>query len=591
MPALLAHMAPQASRGFSLTTAVLACASFAVHAVAQAVTIAPNVSLSQAGATSQVLPPSFCGFGIEPSNLYGFTGGRGTNQLSINLMTTLANHTGVPPHLRIGGNSEDYFIYNSSFSGCYVQGNQNAQGQGAIAWDSQIIGPCYFTAINRFPAGTPITFGLNLAYNAPDWPQRIAATAGAAQSMLTSVELVSFEVGNEPDLYLQNGFRTGAWGGQVYTQQWLERVATVYQQILKPNNISADFFEPTCSASTVDNSFEINLIANTTSILAAAPNQTAGMTDSYIATWNQHDYYYYIGVSDMPLTLDILMNLETTYSQFGSWAQQVQEALQTGHPYALREMGSAGPNGITGISDVFGATLWTLNFFLYAATLNISSVELHMTVDSYAAAWLPTTNKGVAPHVRTTYYAYSAMTQIIGGGCKTRVGPLAIPQYPQGYSAGRLTGYVSYVGENLSSIILINTQVANSTNPSIPSVNITISLPTLVGRTFFLSYLTAAGADSMYNTTWNGVSYEQDSTGMPTSLNQPVQSVVVGQGGTFTVPVRDSQAVVATLDQQLGTGPNNMYDQAACEGLASSGVVASEFPIVFHLQRPLLSHK
>lgn len=43
--------------------------------------------------------------GIEPSNLYSYTGGSTTNALSVNLLNNLANYTGAPPHLRIGGNA------------------------------------------------------------------------------------------------------------------------------------------------------------------------------------------------------------------------------------------------------------------------------------------------------------------------------------------------------------------------------------------------------------------------------------------------------------------------------------------------------
>lgn len=563
----------------NLAAALFASYLASYHAVqAQAtVAITPNASLAQAwGVVSQILPPSFAGMGIEPSNLFSYTGGNTVNQFTMNLMHTLANYTGVPPHLRIGGNAQDYMIYDSTYTSCGIQGNANAQGQGAIAWDSQIVGPCYFSALNRFPAGTPITFGLNLAYNAPDWPQRITAMADAARSQLQSAELVSFEIGNEPDLYLSNAFRTGAWGSQVYMQQWLQRAAAVYQQVLKPNNITSDFFEPTATANTIGNSFQIDIIANTTDVLKPAANQPTGQNNTYISTWNQHDYYYYIGVSTAPLTMDILMDLSTTYAQFSEWHQQVQQAFATGHPYVLREMASSGPNGYATISNAFGASLWTLNFFLYAASLNISSVEIHMTVASTAAPWIPVRSQGVPAHVRPSYYAFAAMDQIIGGGCGTRVAPITIGSFPTGYDSGRLTAYASYVGNNIASVILLNTRLVNATSPTKNSVNWTVHLPSLSGRTLFLSYLTNSGADSLFNTTWNGMSYEQDSTGMPTNLNQAAQTVVVATDGTATIPVRDTEAVIANVDSQIGTGPNAVHNETACKALASSGAVPSE---------------
>ena len=72
------------------------------------------------------------------------------------------------------------------------------------------------------------------------------------------------------------------------------------------------------------------------------------------------------------------MLLDNTNEQFAYWEKQVKAGLATGMPYVLREMSSVGPIGMHGVSDTFGAALWTLNFFLYTASLNISSVQMHM---------------------------------------------------------------------------------------------------------------------------------------------------------------------------------------------------------------------
>lgn len=178
---------------------------FAAVSNAQAVlSLTPNVSASTAYGVSQTLSPAFAGLGIEPSNLFSFTGHSTVNQLSVQLLNNLANYTGIPPHLRIGGNTEDNIIYDATFNGFYLQQNPNPTGQGNVPSDLFTIGPNFFAAIDRFPAGTPITYGLNLAYDGSDHIDRIVAEATAASSMLKNTALVSFEIGNEPDLYLQN---------------------------------------------------------------------------------------------------------------------------------------------------------------------------------------------------------------------------------------------------------------------------------------------------------------------------------------------------------------------------------------------------
>lgn len=58
-----------------------------------------TISLSSASApATQYVDQSFAGFGIEPSNLFQFTGGENTNDLSINLLSNLGKYTGEPSH-------------------------------------------------------------------------------------------------------------------------------------------------------------------------------------------------------------------------------------------------------------------------------------------------------------------------------------------------------------------------------------------------------------------------------------------------------------------------------------------------------------
>ena len=53
---------------------------------------------------------------------------------------------------------------------------------------------------------------------------------------------------------------------------------------------------------------------------------------------------------------------------------------------------------------------------MYAACLNISSVQMHMTDNSNASAWQPIDMYCDGPFVRSTYYAHAAVTQLIGNG-------------------------------------------------------------------------------------------------------------------------------------------------------------------------------
>lgn len=253
-------------------------------ALAQSISL--SLSTNAPSGASDYISPSFAGFGIEPSNLFSFTGSDAyTNHFSVTLLENLAQYSGQPPHLRIGGNTQDYMVWNESKTELRWSANQDSEAQGAIAADSMVIGPGYFTALDRFPTGTPITFGLNMAYMDSDWPDHIVGLAQGAVNGMKNVKLYSFEVGNEPDLWLQNSFRTGAWSGQTYTNQFLDRCQQVCERVLKPSNLPCAFFEPPATASTIGTTFEISQLVDD-GIMVGRNGE------NYMTAWNQHDYYY-----------------------------------------------------------------------------------------------------------------------------------------------------------------------------------------------------------------------------------------------------------------------------------------------------------
>ncbi|GAM89515.1 hypothetical protein ANO11243_075540 [Dothideomycetidae sp. 11243] len=510
---------------------------------------------------SAIVNPSFAGFGIEPSNLFSFTGYDTPNQLTFNLIANLVNYTGAPPHLRIGGNTADYMVFSEDQQQYTWITNPNSTGQGAIASDSMLIGPKFFEAANRFPRGTPVTWALNLAYEESDYQARLLTMAQQLVTGIPNLKLVSIEIGNEPDLYLANGFRTGAWTGQVYLQQWMDRAQSIWDEVLKPLNIPSNFFEPGTTASTIGTTFMISELET-----MGAATKANGSDQTFVSSWNQHDYYYYIGVSTYPLTLQTFMTLATTESQFAAWQTQVLQADLTPYPYALREMCSVGPIGYQGVTDTFGAALWTLNFFLYAATLNIISVQMHQTDNSNASAWLPLAMYGRQPFVRPNYYGWAAFDQIIGPSCQTQIAPYDVSALSVPYRDS-VRAYSVYQAGKLATIVVINAQMSNVSNAAKSSLTVQLSLPTsLAGQVLHLAYLDNTGADATANTTWNGISYEQSGNGLPTVVDNSNPTVTIASDGSATLTVRDSQAIAANIGSKVGSGTANAV---ACAAIAS----------------------
>ncbi|ETN38797.1 uncharacterized protein HMPREF1541_06836 [Cyphellophora europaea CBS 101466] len=539
----------------------LSLLALSLSSVALAQSVQHNAAQRPAAGVSRIISPSFAGLGLEPSNLFSFTGEEQENELTKNLLQNLVDYTGVPPHIRLGGNTQDYFKWDENMNDWAWRNNPNAVGQGAFPSDHMIIGPRYFEALDRFPEGTPLTFGLNLAYEEEDYIDQIVTMATQALDRLENLNVVSFEIGNEPDLYLQNGFRTGSWGGDVYTQQWLDRAQAVYDQVLKPRQLGTNFFEPGATASTIGTSFQID------NLVSFDIDRNANGTDTpLIAQWNQHDYYHYIGVSTYTLTQDRFMDLSTTRNQFLAWEEEIQQADETPFAYALREMGIVGPIGLADITDVFGAALWNLNFFLYTAALNITMVGMHMTDNSNASAWQPIEFYGNAPHVRPNYYSFAAFDQIIGPTCQARVGGGVLDQ-PGDYQ-GRLAIYDVYQNDELASVVLINSRPANVSEANKGSMTFDLSFDSsLGGQEVHLAFLTNDGADAKNGTTWNGISYEESGDGTPQTVDDTEHTMTIENDGSLSVAVRDTEAVVVNFGGAVG---RRAYNAEACGDLSTS---------------------
>lgn len=271
------------------------------------------------------------------------------------------------------------------------------------------------------------------------------------------------------------------------------------------------------------------------------------------------------------------MDMDQTDTQFVYWAKQVNIALKTGLQYNLREMSSIGPIGMPGVSDTFGASLWTLNFFLYAASLGIESVQMHMTDNSNASAWQPIPMYGHdTTFVRPQYYAHAAVAQLVGNGNgTTQILQLKTSGASSDYT-GRIRSYAAYAHDNLQAVVMINSKEANSSS-TMGSYTFNLNMGSQnAKKDVYLSYLTAPGAESQTEVTWNGMHYD-DVTGNSTVVDAAEHKIRLDDSGRFTVQVRDSQAVVANIGSKLGVNLVLKPDptQQARKSAASSSMSGS----------------
>ena len=76
------------------------------------------VSIPLQPGTAPKVPPDLVGLSLEADRLTDWTGTTSPNEFFINAMANLKGLTGVPPQIRVGGNSEDHLNYSSIVQVC-----------------------------------------------------------------------------------------------------------------------------------------------------------------------------------------------------------------------------------------------------------------------------------------------------------------------------------------------------------------------------------------------------------------------------------------------------------------------------------------
>jgi Glycosyl hydrolase family 79 C-terminal beta domain len=206
-----------------------------------------------------------------------------------------------------------------------------------------------------------------------------------------------------------------------------------------------------------------------------------------------------------------------------------------GVPYVIGETNSISCQGQAGISDVFGAALWSIDYVLYVATLHVSRIYFHMGTPYRYSAWQPITDNGTAAHPKALYYGNLFTSTALAGGNK---------QVTLLVNETHLTSYGIYdaceEGAKLTGVAVINLNMWNSTQPAGQRPYTEVNLPSeFQGRDLSIRRLTAPGVELTGNITFAGrsVALNGDIVG-----DEVLERVVDGK-----VLVGESEALLITI--------------------------------------------
>lgn len=513
---------------FSATACLLLPLSEAVHL---------QLTNSAAVSAGQPVLPSFVSYSIEFSSFPDFAGNLSSpNTFSNNLLENIKALTGTKPLIRVGGNTQDYALFDPNLmvatNGTYTSASQDYP---TILY----IGKAYFESYRTWP-GTQFIHGFNLAANGTIGYNNLVATVPLACQALRNGSLAYWELGNEPDLYktsAQGIKRPSTWTEPDYVSEWLNKTHIIQQLVTT-----------TCPEETYG--YYAPSFAGTKNSLDPIRTWNAGLdTDNDIRLISSHNY---IGGATQPgVTLQkTLMNHTSTVNSIASQLNESNLLSSYNLPFILGETNSLYNEGAPGLSNSFGAALWGVDFNLWCASQSIRRVHMHQGTNYRYASWQPIQTSKATKGTKAPYYGNIAVAAMLGDLTTANTSIVNLPLANELQAA-----YAAYSNGALVRLAVINMVQYNyttttPTRPPRPSTTYTFQLPEYFGTNVTIQRLLANGSDAITGITWDGTSYNYElNEGKPVVLKNVTrgETAQVASNGNVTVVVPDSSAAIIRL--------------------------------------------
>ena len=321
----------------------------------------------------------------------------------------LVRNLGPQGVIRIGGNVSDFSVYDA-------KGPSKAQPKDTVLNQEN------FRQLRTFldATGWKLIWGLNLGTgkleNAVEEARAISDAVGD--------RLVAFEVGNEPDLFVHAGHRTGTWD---YAHWYAEyrRFKTAIRAVLP----HAPFAGPDLATGAVD-------------WMQSFARDEAGD----IALLTAH--HYITGQANPAATLEFMLQEERKYQPVLAKFQAIAESARV--PWRMCETASFSGGGKAGVSDTFASALWALDYLFVLASYGCSGVNMETGVNhlGVVSKYTPINDDLQGHHAAAPeYYGLLAFSQAAKGE------QIAVFRDTGGVN---LTGYATREASGAVTLVVIN---------------------------------------------------------------------------------------------------------------------------------------
>ncbi|TCD64842.1 hypothetical protein EIP91_003590, partial [Steccherinum ochraceum] len=332
------------------------------------------------------------------------------------------------------------------------------------------VGDGYYQLSRFMLPGTQMTWGLNLGLNnvtnAVNMAKSIIKAFGTSALRQSAVTLDMLELGNEADLYSNNGLRPSGFSVSQYVANW-EAIAGPVASAVGLSRDGVAFQ----GAAFAGQGFTPTEIFNL-GILDTAPGST-------IATISQHRYSAaFCSGGDFPLVS--FMSKANVRGNLTIFEADIAATQQRGLRYVFGETGSIACHGAPGVSNTAGAALWVIDYTLQAATLGITEMFFHEGIGFKYNFFQPISlNRSIIdgspldppqpPQVQPSYYAGIVITTFIGSSGSAQIVELTVPD-------DNVSGYAAFEDGQLVRAVFVNLHAwLQSSNGTRPSVHIDLS--------------------------------------------------------------------------------------------------------------------
>jgi hypothetical protein len=479
------------------------------------------------------VPDDFLGISVEWATLFSYLGGpQGGIEPEVAQLVRNFEDEGHHLVLRVAGNSGDrtYWAHKPpGLIGGYAPVQLGAFDMSLLAdWHARLPG-------SRF------IIGLNLVLDDPN------DSAVVVQNLLAQVPLdamMSFEIGNEPDLYAHDGNRPSTYNYATYKQEF----EAFHDGLL--GALAGDASAPDAStgdASTADASMaDASAQADGSTpvvppTLFSAPDLSnhkwypdmpaffsAETNRLTLATTHQYASSSCPGVKDNVAPSALLSDCATV--AFASpFPSLVQAAHAAGLKYRMDEMNSIPHGGVWGVSNLYAAALWSIDVAFQLASIGMDGINFHTPGNKPADAYAVfDTLCGLS--IRPLYYGMRVFS--LGTAQQGRLVPVTAT------GSARVRAWATLGSDGAVRVVLVNEDLTGNDS-------VALQVPGKTGAASLVR-LSAAGLDatcglSLGMQTWDG---SLDGKPVGSLATEPLAND--GSGG-FTVPLPALEAVVVTL--------------------------------------------